>query len=69
LLADSDYRVIKHATAKADAYILGISGRDRPKGDPHIRKFKGCLVPEAVNFYSDAGNLSCIEVSSIYEHQ
>jgi len=29
----------------------------------------GCKVPEAVNFYRDAGNLSCIEVSSIYEHQ
>ena len=43
--------------------------RNSSKADPQDLIASDRVVPKAVNFYSDAGNLSCIEVSSIYEYQ
>jgi len=54
------------AAIKGDQTLSECSNQQ--KADAKIFTTRG-KRPKAVNFYSDAGNLSCIEVSSIYEYQ
>jgi len=48
---------------------IHLSASPQEKADARQAKLGFHTMPTAVNFYSGAGNLSCIEVSSAYESQ